>query len=149
MEITSQLEAQFWWAFACLTLAGRRSAEQFDEETSRRLGGSFASESEVNSIMDEAFQHLADVLNSSLASKEQRMRPAEAAKSANLPNYDIFRNCENGDSIWIETVPGLEEAKRRVISLAVASPGKYVLFNAKEGGFVEPFSASTNGDWVS
>jgi len=146
MDITSKLEAQFWWAFTCLTLAGRRNADQFNQETMRRIAGSFATESEVNSILDEAYQHLASVLNMTLASPEQSGRSVGKSDHA---TYDIFMNCQNGDSIWIETVSGLEAAKSRLMALAVASPGKYVLFNAREGGFIEPFGTPTGEDWVS
>jgi len=63
------LEAQFWWAFSCLILAGRRTAEEFHAELLRRTAGLLPTAKEVEQIVDEAVVHLGDVLNSGLYSR--------------------------------------------------------------------------------
>jgi hypothetical protein len=57
------LEAQFWWAFSCLAVAGLRNENDFEAETVRRNAESYPDEAEVDSIVREACCHLALVLN--------------------------------------------------------------------------------------
>lgn len=57
------LEAQFWWAFSCLAVAGLRNEENFHAEVVRRYSDTFPSEEEVDAIVKEACCHLATVLN--------------------------------------------------------------------------------------
>jgi hypothetical protein len=52
------------------------------------------------------------------------------------PSYDIFRRDETGGPIWIEAVADLETAKSRIIDLAAAAPGQYVVFNQRSGRMV-------------
>jgi hypothetical protein len=72
MEDRNQLEAQFWWAFACLVLAGRRESVEFHEELLRRGDGIYPSTNEVHRILDEASCHLSVVLNASLSDPAQQ-----------------------------------------------------------------------------
>lgn len=65
----AERESQFWWAFSCLVLAGRRGAVEFHTETLRRGSGSYATEDEAEKIVDEAVSHLADVFNAALGSR--------------------------------------------------------------------------------
>ncbi len=66
MEDRIQLEAQFWWAFACLALAGRRQPEDFHAELLRRCADSSPTDEDVRRIVDEACCHLAVVLNATV-----------------------------------------------------------------------------------
>jgi hypothetical protein len=63
MQGNDLLEAQFWWAFSCLAVAGRRNEEDFHAETVRRNLGFYPDAMETNSIIQEACCHLASVLN--------------------------------------------------------------------------------------
>ena len=63
MQNNDRLEAQFWWAFSCLAVAGRRNEEDFHEEVVRRYSGDHPDSVEVDSIVREACCHLALVLN--------------------------------------------------------------------------------------
>lgn len=56
-------EAQFWWAFSCLAVAGRRNEEDFHKETVRRNSCIYPDAVEVDSIVQEACCHLSSVLN--------------------------------------------------------------------------------------
>ena len=62
-----QLEAQYWWAFSCLVLAGRRGPAEFHDELLRRTSCSFPGSREVEEIVEEAICYLAEVLNSGLS----------------------------------------------------------------------------------
>jgi len=76
MEERNHLEAQYWWAFSCLALAGQRRVEEFHMELLNRCAGRYPTHDEVNSIMDEACCFLSLVLNSSMAeSDQQQSRP--------------------------------------------------------------------------
>lgn len=57
------LEAQFWWAFSCLAVAGLRNEEHFHAEVVRRYSETYPSEEEVEGIVKEACCHLATVMN--------------------------------------------------------------------------------------
>jgi hypothetical protein len=71
MKDRNQLEAQYWWAFACLALAGQRQVEEFHAELLNRCAGRYPTTEEVNRIMDEACCFLSVVLNSYMAKCEQ------------------------------------------------------------------------------
>jgi hypothetical protein len=66
MEERNQLEAQYWWAFSCLVLAGRRGPAEFHAELMRRTACSFPTPKEVEEVVDEAVGYLGDVLNAGL-----------------------------------------------------------------------------------
>jgi len=63
MQAKDILEAQFWWAFSCLAVAGRRNEEDFHAEVVRRNSEHYPDAAAVNSIVQEACSHLAPVLN--------------------------------------------------------------------------------------
>jgi hypothetical protein len=63
MQDKDLLEAQFWWAFSCLAVAGRRNEEDFHVEVVRRNSGFYPDVVEVDSIVVEACGHLPLVLN--------------------------------------------------------------------------------------
>ncbi len=52
--------------------------------------------------------------------------------------YDIFRRVRpDQPPIWVETVKGIAEARKRLSELSTRSPGEYLLWNATTGKFVE------------
>lgn len=63
MQDRNVLEAQFWWAFSCLAVAGHRNENDFGAETMRRNTGLYPDGAEVDLIVREACCHLALVLN--------------------------------------------------------------------------------------
>jgi hypothetical protein len=69
MEERDHLEAQYWWAFSCLVLAGRRGPAEFHMELMRRTACSFPTPEEVEATVDEAVGYLSDVLNAGLYSQ--------------------------------------------------------------------------------
>jgi hypothetical protein len=72
MEERDHLEAQYWWAFSCLVLAGRRGPAEFHAELMRRTACSFPTPEEVEAVVDEAVSCLGDVLNAGLYSEVPR-----------------------------------------------------------------------------
>jgi hypothetical protein len=42
--------------------------------------------------------------------------------------FDIFKRRSNGNTLWITTVDGLTEAKRRMARFAQLSPGQYFVY---------------------
>jgi hypothetical protein len=51
--------------------------------------------------------------------------------------YDIFKKDSTGSPIWIEAVQGLDQVKKRLISLASARPDEYLVFNPATNTFVD------------
>jgi hypothetical protein len=47
--------------------------------------------------------------------------------------FDIFKRRSNGNTLWITTVDGLIEAKRRMARFAQLSPGEYFVYMQGEG----------------
>ncbi len=66
MEERDHLEAQYWWAFSCLALAGRRGPAEFHAELMRRTACCFPTPEEVEGMVNEAVGYLGDVLNAGL-----------------------------------------------------------------------------------
>ena len=56
--------------------------------------------------------------------------------------YDIFRKTSNKDATWVESVTGLEHAKKRMLRLASTTPGAYLLYDPRIAAFIEPFAES-------
>jgi len=56
-------------------------------------------------------------------------------------SFDIFKRLPNGNTLWITTVEGLVEAKRRMGRLAAISGGEYFVYLQGEG-IVAKFSSS-------
>jgi hypothetical protein len=50
-------------------------------------------------------------------------------------SYDIFRR-DTGGEVWVEAVRDLETAKSRILELAAARPGQYVVFSQRSGRMV-------------
>ena len=60
--------------------------------------------------------------------------PENAARAS---TYDIFWKDSAGNPIWLETVSGLDRAKKRLISLRSATPGDYMIFDPASSSFLE------------
>jgi hypothetical protein len=56
--------------------------------------------------------------------------------------YDIFRKTSDKDATWVETVTGLEPAKKRLVRLASTTPGAYLLYDPRIAQFIEPSAES-------
>jgi hypothetical protein len=56
--------------------------------------------------------------------------------------YDIFRKTSEKNATWVETVTGLEHAKKRLVKLASTTPGAYLLYDPRIAQFIEPFAES-------
>ena len=54
--------------------------------------------------------------------------------------YDIFWKLSGEDAVWVETVDDLQQAKKRLITLATTTPGAYLIFDPREHKFIEPFA---------
>jgi hypothetical protein len=50
--------------------------------------------------------------------------------------YDIFQKDHSGNPIWVETVIGLDQAKKRLLSLSSLSSGEYLVYNPTTGQFM-------------
>jgi hypothetical protein len=56
--------------------------------------------------------------------------------------YNIFRKTPDTPLAWVETVVNLDEAKKRLISLASGEPGDYFIWDPDEYKFIEPLPKS-------
>jgi len=52
-------------------------------------------------------------------------------------NFDIFKRLQNGKSVWITSVPEIEEARVRVNRLEGIAPGEYLIYSEERGLVVE------------
>lgn len=50
--------------------------------------------------------------------------------------FDIFSRLPDGSPLWIESVEGLEEAKKRLSRLARYRPGRYFIYSEERGEVV-------------
>jgi hypothetical protein len=50
-----------------------------------------------------------------------------------MPSFDIFKKLPDGQPLWVQAVEGLEEAKRQLTQMALASPGDYFIYNTRSG----------------
>jgi hypothetical protein len=51
--------------------------------------------------------------------------------------YDIFRKSSSKDAVWLETVQGFEQAKKRLLHYTSVSTDEYLVFDAAEGQFID------------
>ena len=56
--------------------------------------------------------------------------------------YDLFKQNEAGQAVFVETVVGLNGLKKRLMKLSSLKPGTYVIYDPTEGKFIEPFKKS-------
>jgi hypothetical protein len=51
--------------------------------------------------------------------------------------FDIFTTLPNGRPLWVECIEGVEEARKRMKSLATNRPGDYFIYCEKSGGVID------------
>lgn len=56
--------------------------------------------------------------------------------------YNIFRKTSDTPLAWVEAAGNLDEAKKRLISLASAEPGDYFIWDPVGHKFIEPLPKS-------
>ena len=56
--------------------------------------------------------------------------------------YNIFRKTPDTPLAWVESAVSLDEAKKRLISLASAEYGDYFIWDLDENKFIEPLPKS-------
>jgi hypothetical protein len=56
--------------------------------------------------------------------------------------YNIFRKTPDTPLAWVETAVNLDDAKKRLISLASTAPGDYFIWDSDEYKFIEPLPNS-------
>ena len=54
--------------------------------------------------------------------------------------YDLFRKSEEGERVWLETVIGLDNLKKRLIELSSLQPGTYMVLDRKDRRIVASFT---------
>jgi hypothetical protein len=61
------------------------------------------------------------------------LRPTKLEVARMDAKFDIFKRLPDGQPLWVRAVEGLEEAKRQLIQMALASPGDYFIYNTRSG----------------
>jgi hypothetical protein len=56
--------------------------------------------------------------------------------------YDLFKEEDNGERIWVETIVGLQNLKKRLKALSAMKPGTYLIYDPTEARFIKPFRKS-------
>jgi hypothetical protein len=56
--------------------------------------------------------------------------------------YNIFRKTTETPLVWVEAAGNLDEAKKRLISLASTEPGDYFIWDPADHKFIEPLPKS-------
>jgi hypothetical protein len=51
--------------------------------------------------------------------------------------YDIFKKSSAKNAVWVETVQGFEQAKKRLLHYKSSSSDEYLVFDATEGQFID------------
>ena len=51
--------------------------------------------------------------------------------------YDIFKKSSTKHAVWVETVQGFEQAKKRLLHYTSVSTDEYLVFDAAEGEFID------------
>jgi hypothetical protein len=46
------------------------------------------------------------------------------------PTFDIFRGSDEKNGVWVESVAGLSQARRRMVEIAITYPGEYFVSNS-------------------
>jgi hypothetical protein len=58
--------------------------------------------------------------------------------------YDIFKKSSAKNAVWVETVQGFEQAKRRLLHYTSISDDEYLVFDAAEGQFIDVLSKAAS-----
>jgi hypothetical protein len=56
--------------------------------------------------------------------------------------YSIFRKTSDTPLAWVEAAANLDDAKKRLISLASTEPGDYFIWDPADHKFIEPLPKS-------
>lgn len=56
--------------------------------------------------------------------------------------YNIFRKTSDSPLTWIEAAENIDDAKKRLISLASTEPGDYYIWDLADHKFIEPLPKS-------
>lgn len=56
--------------------------------------------------------------------------------------YDLFKEDERGARVWVETVIGMHQAKKRLMKLTALRPGKYLIYDPTAAQFVDNSSSA-------
>jgi hypothetical protein len=56
--------------------------------------------------------------------------------------YNIFRKTSKTPLSWVEAAANLDDAKKRLISLASTEPGDYFIWDPDEYKFIDPLPKS-------
>lgn len=59
-----------------------------------------------------------------------------------IPEFDIYWNKNDKGPSWVESVRDLAIAKREMVRLAAAAPGKYCVFSTKTNEVVAEIDSS-------
>jgi len=65
------------------------------------------------------------------------MTPSPVDDSCGQKKYDIFQEDATRQLVWVEVVTGLEETKKRLLSLASTSQNRYHVYDSAKGNFIE------------
>jgi hypothetical protein len=63
-----------------------------------------------------------------------------------IPQFDIFSGTIGEDAMWIESVEGLEAARKRLNQLASQSPGKYFLYGVEAHAVLASVDTTNPGE---
>lgn len=58
------------------------------------------------------------------------------------PKLDIFRILNDGSPLWVTTVEGRAEARRKIAELVEKTPAQYEVYDAHAKKFIDVFSRS-------
>ena len=65
------------------------------------------------------------------------MDPREGDREFQQSEFEIFKKDAAGNPIWVETAVGLDQARKRLITLSGNSAGDYLVFNPRTNTFVD------------
>jgi hypothetical protein len=68
--------------------------------------------------------------------------PSSADRPSNTQDYDIFSGLPETDPLWLETVAGLDLARKHMKALATKSPGPYFIFDCRSSKIVVSLDTS-------
>lgn len=52
------------------------------------------------------------------------------------PIFDIFSRLPDGSPLWVESIAGFEQARRRLSGLERVHPGEYFIYSEQRGGVI-------------
>jgi hypothetical protein len=65
------------------------------------------------------------------------MDPATGDQEFQQSEFEIFKKDAAGNPIWVETAIGLDQTRKRLITLSGNSTGDYLVFNPRTNTFVD------------